>query len=111
MPMAPTGSAQEEMLGVSERTRHLEDAVANLSERSLSRHDAMLPTRPRRRCAWRKSASQQLPVTPAAPCPPRDLYADQTLATINDSAPAAVRQNLTAEREALAAVAPVASAN
>ena len=35
-------SAREEMLGVSERTRNLEDAVANLSERSLSGHDAML---------------------------------------------------------------------
>jgi uroporphyrin-3 C-methyltransferase len=102
-------SAREEMLGVSERTRHLEDAVANLSERSLSGHDAMLLDEAetllrmaKERFALFGDASGALSAY--------DL-ADQTLAAVNDSAFAAVRQNLTAEREALAAVAPVARAN
>jgi uroporphyrin-3 C-methyltransferase len=102
-------SAREEMLGVSERTRNLEDAVANLSERSLSGHDAMLLDEAesllrmaKERFALFGDASGALSAY--------DL-ADKTLAAVNDSAFAAVRQNLTAEREALAAVAPVARAN
>ncbi|MDQ0010959.1 uroporphyrin-3 C-methyltransferase [Luteibacter jiangsuensis] len=102
-------SAREEMLGVSERTRNLEDAVANLSERSLSGHDAMLLDEAesllrmaKERFALFGDASGALSAY--------DL-ADQTLAAVNDSAFAAVRQNVGAEREALAAVAPVARAN
>lgn len=102
-------SAREEMLGVSERTRNLEDAVANLSERSLSGHDAMLLDEAesllrmaKERFALFGDASGALSAY--------DL-ADQTLAAVNDSAFAAVRQNLAAEREALAAVAPIARAN
>ena len=102
-------SAREEMLGVSERTRHLEDAVANLSERSLSGHDAMLLDEAesllrmaKERFALFGDASGALSAY--------DL-ADTTLAAVSDSAFAAVRQNLTAEREALAAVAPAARAN
>ncbi|HEY4293726.1 uroporphyrinogen-III C-methyltransferase [Luteibacter sp.] len=102
-------SAREEMLGVSERTRNLEDAVANLSERSLSGHDAMLLDEvesllrmAKERFALFGDASGALSAY--------DL-ADKTLAAVNDSAFAAVRQDLAAEREALAAVAPVARAN
>lgn len=102
-------SAREEMLGVSERTRNLEDAVANLSERSLSGHDAMLLDEAesllrmaKERFALFGDASGALSAY--------DL-ADKTLAAVNDSAFAAVRQNVGAEREALAAVAPVARAN
>jgi uroporphyrin-3 C-methyltransferase len=102
-------SAREEMLGVSERTKNLEDAVANLSERSLSGHDAMLLDEAesllrmaKERFALFGDASGALAAY--------DL-ADKTLAGVNDSAFEAVRQNLTAEREALAAVAPVARAN
>jgi uroporphyrin-III C-methyltransferase len=102
-------SAREEMLGVSERTKNLEDAVANLSERSLSGHDAMLLDEAesllrmaKERFALFGDASGALSAY--------DL-ADKTLAGVNDSAFAAVRQSLTAEREALAAVAPSARAN
>lgn len=102
-------SAREEMLGVSERTKNLEDAVANLSERSLSGHDAMLLDEAesllrmaKERFALFGDASGALAAY--------DL-ADKTLAAVNDSAFAPVRQNLTAEREALAAIAPTARAN
>jgi uroporphyrin-3 C-methyltransferase len=102
-------SAREEMLGVSERTKNLEDAVANLSERSLSGHDAMLLDEAesllrmaKERFALFGDASGALSAY--------DL-ADKTLAGVNDSAFTAVRQSLTAEREALAAVAPTARAN
>lgn len=102
-------SAREEMLGVSERTKNLEDAVANLSERSLSGHDAMLLDEAesllrmaKERFALFGDASGALSAY--------DL-ADKTLAGVNDSAFAAVRQSLTAEREALAAVAPSARAS
>ena len=102
-------SAREEMLGMSERTRNLEDAVANLSERSLSGHDAMLLDEAesllrmaKERFALFGDASGALSAY--------DL-ADTTLAGVNDSAFAAVRQNVTAEREALAAIAPRARAN
>jgi uroporphyrin-3 C-methyltransferase len=102
-------SAREEMLGVSERTKNLEDAVANLSERSLSGHDAMLLDEAesllrmaKERFALFGDASGALSAY--------DL-ADSTLAAVNDSAFAAVRRSLKAERDALAAVAPSARAN
>jgi len=102
-------SAREEMLGMSERTRNLEDAVANLSERSLSGHDAMLLDEAesllrmaKERFALFGDASGALSAYELA---------DSTLAGVNDSAFAAVRQNVTAEREALAAIAPRARAN
>lgn len=102
-------SAREEVLGMAERTKNLEDAVANLSERSLSGHDAMLLDEAesllrmaKERFALFGDASGALAAY--------DL-ADKTLASVNDSAFAAVRQNLTAEREALEAVKPQARAN
>ena len=102
-------SAREEMLGVSERTKNLEDAVANLSERSLSGHDAMLLDEAesllrmaKERFALFGDASGALAAY--------DL-ADTTLAAVGDSAFAAVRQSLKAEREALAAVVPSARAS
>ncbi|UPG95017.1 uroporphyrinogen-III C-methyltransferase [Luteibacter aegosomatissinici] len=102
-------SAREEVLGMAERTKNLEDAVANLSERSLSGHDAMLLDEAesllrmaKERFALFGDASGALSAY--------DL-ADKTLAGVNDSAFAAVRQNLTAEREALEAVQPRARAN
>ena len=102
-------SAREEMLGVSERTKNLEDAVANLSERSLSGHDAMLLDEAesllrmaKERFALFGDASGALSAY--------DL-ADKTLAGVNDAAFAPVRQSLTAEREALAGVAPSARAS
>ncbi|UPG85299.1 uroporphyrinogen-III C-methyltransferase [Luteibacter aegosomatis] len=101
-------SAREEMLGVSERTKNLEDAVANLSERSLSGHDAMLLDEAesllrmaKERFALFGDASGALAAY--------DL-ADTTLAAVNDSAFAAVRRSLGAEREALVAIEPASRA-
>jgi uroporphyrin-III C-methyltransferase len=102
-------SAREEVLGMAERTKNLEDAVANLSERSLNAHDALLLDEAesllrmaKERFALFGDASGALSAY--------DL-ADKSLAGVNDSAFAAVRQNLTAEREALEAVQPKARAN
>ena len=102
-------SAREEVLGMSERTKNLEDAVANLSERSLSGHDAMLLDEAesllrmgKERFALFGDASGALSAY--------DL-ADKALAAVNDTAFSAVRQNVTAEREALTAIAPAARAN
>jgi uroporphyrin-III C-methyltransferase len=102
-------SAREEVLGMAERTKNLEDAVANLSERSLNGHDALLLDEAesllrmaKERFALFGDASGALSAY--------DL-ADKSLAGVNDSAFAAVRQNLTAEREALEAVQPKARAN
>jgi uroporphyrin-3 C-methyltransferase len=102
-------AAREEVLGMTERTKNLEDAVANLSERSLSGHDALLLDEAesllrmaKERFALFGDASGALNAY--------DL-ADKTLASVNDSAFAPVRQNLNAEREALAAVQPKARAN
>jgi len=101
-------SVREEVLGVSERARNLEDAVANLSERSLTGHDAMLLDEAesllrmgKERFALFNDASGALAAYELA---------DKALAAVNDSAFAAVRQDVSAEREALAAVAPTARA-
>ncbi|TCV96059.1 uroporphyrin-3 C-methyltransferase [Luteibacter rhizovicinus] len=97
-------SLREEVLGVSERTRNLEDAVANLSEQSLSGHDAMLLDEAesllrmaKERFALFGDASGALSAYELA---------DKTLAGVNDGAFSGVRQSLGAEREALAAIRP-----
>ncbi|MBB3226142.1 uroporphyrin-3 C-methyltransferase [Luteibacter sp. Sphag1AF] len=99
-------SLREEVLGVSERTRNLEDAVANLSEQSLSGHDAMLLDEAesllrmaKERFALFGDASGALSAYELA---------DKTLAAVNDAAFSGVRQSLGAERAALAAVQPIA---
>lgn len=102
-------SAREEVLGMAERTKNLEDAVANLSERSLSGHDAMLLDEAESLLRMAKERFALFGDATGA-LAAYDL-ADKTLAAVNDSAFAAVRQNLTAEREALAAVQPKARAN
>jgi uroporphyrin-3 C-methyltransferase len=104
-----TRSAREEMLGVSERTKNLEDAVANLSERSLSGHDAMLLDEAESLLRMAKERFSLFGDASGA-LSAYDL-ADKTLAGVNDSAFAPVRQSLTAEREALAGVAPSARAS
>jgi uroporphyrin-III C-methyltransferase len=102
-------SAREEMLGVSERTKNLEDAVANLSERSLSGHDAMLLDEAESLLRMAKERFALFGDATGA-LSAYDL-ADKTLAAVNDTAFSAVRQNLSAEREALAGIAPPARAN
>jgi uroporphyrin-3 C-methyltransferase len=95
---------REEMLGVSERTRHLEDAVANLSAKTLSGHDAMLLDEAemllrmaRQRYELFHDADGALKAYAAA---------DRVLAAVDDSAFAGVRQSLDAERDALVATHP-----
>lgn len=102
-------SAREEVLGMAERTKNLEDAVANLSERSLSGHDAMLLDEAESLLRMAKERFALFGDATGA----LSAYelADKTLASVNDSAFAAVRQNLTAEREALEAMQPKARAN
>ncbi len=102
-------SAREAIQGMSERTKNLEDAVANLSERSLSGHDAMLLDEAesllrmaKERFALFGDANRALAAY--------DL-ADTTLAAVNDAAFSAVRQSLSAEREALNGIAPPARAS
>lgn len=102
-------SAREEMLGVSERTKNLEDAVANLSERSLSGHDAMLLDEAESLLRMAKERFALFGDANGA-LSAYDL-ADKTLAAVNDSAFSAVRQNLAAEREALNGIAPPARAS
>lgn len=102
-------SARDAVAGMAERTKNLEDAVANLSERSLSGHDAMLLDEAesllrmaKERFALFGDASGALTAY--------DL-ADKTLAGVNDNAFSSVRQELSAERQALQGVAPQARAN
>ncbi|SDG05548.1 uroporphyrinogen-III C-methyltransferase [Dyella sp. 333MFSha] len=102
-------SAREEMLGVSERTKNLEDAVANLSERSLSGHDAMLLDEAESLLRMAKERFALFGDANGA-LSAYDL-ADKTLASVNDSAFSAVRQNVAAEREALNGIAPPARAS
>ncbi|MEI7036699.1 uroporphyrinogen-III C-methyltransferase [Fulvimonas yonginensis] len=93
-------SLREELLGQSERLRNLEDAVAKLSEKSLSGHDAMLldETETLLRMGQQRYALFHDAQGAAA------AYglADQALAAVNDGAFSGVRQSIAAEREALA---------
>jgi uroporphyrin-3 C-methyltransferase len=97
------------MLGVSERTKNLEDAVANLSERSLSGHDAMLLDEAESMLRMAKERFALFGDANGA-LSAYDL-ADKTLAAVNDSAFSAVRQSLAAEREALNGIAPPSRAS
>jgi len=102
-------SARETVQGVAERTKNLEDAVANLSERSLSGHDAMLLDEAESLLRMAKERFALFGDASGAHAA-YDL-ADKTLAGVNDNAYTAVRQNVTAERTALSAIAPAARAN
>ena len=90
---------REELLGQSERLRNLEDAVAKLSEKSLSGHDAMLldETETLLRMGQQRYALFHDAQGAAA------AYglADQALAAVNDGAFSGVRQSIGAERDAL----------
>ncbi|HET7358586.1 MAG TPA: uroporphyrinogen-III C-methyltransferase [Rhodanobacteraceae bacterium] len=100
---------REEMLGVSERTRQLEDAVANLSAKTLSGHDAMLLDETEMLLRMGQQRYQLFDDADGA----LQAYAlaDQDLAAVDDSAFASVRQSLGAERDALAATHPATRAD
>jgi len=98
-------SVREELLGLGERSRHLEDAVANLAERHQSGRDALamneaefLLQQAQERLALFHDA--QAAMTAYA-------LADSALAAAEDPVFASVRQTIGAERQALAASKPV----
>ncbi len=90
---------REEVLGQGARLRDLEDAVARLSEKSLSGHDAMQldETESLLRMAQERYVLFHDVQGAAA------AYAEaaQALAAVNDAAFAGLRQSLDAERQAL----------
>lgn len=90
---------REELLGQSERLRNLEDAVAKLSEKSLSGHDAMLLDEAE--TLLRMGQQRYALFHDAQGAATAYGLADQALAAINDGAFSGVRQSVAAEREAL----------
>ncbi len=96
-------SLREELLGVSERARVLEDAVANLAEKRLSGHDALLLDEAelvllaaRERYTLFRDAESALGAY---------AVADAALADVEDPAFATVRETLAVEQRALTAAA------
>jgi uroporphyrin-3 C-methyltransferase len=98
-------SLREELLSQAERTRNLEDAVAKLSEKTLSGHDAMLLDETESLLRMAKERYELFHDAQGA----LTAYglADQTLAAVNDGAFSGLRQSIGAEREALAKSQPV----
>ena len=101
-------SLREELLGQSERVRNLEDAVAKLSEKSLSGHDAMLLDETE--TLLRMGQQRYVLFHDAQGAAAAYGLADQALAAVNDGAFSGVRQSMAAEREALEQSRPHARA-
>jgi len=99
---------REELLGQSERLRNLEDAVAKLSEKSLSGHDAMLLDEAE--TLLRMGQQRYALFHDAQGAATAYGLADQALAAVNDGAFSGVRQSVAAEREALQRSQPPAPA-
>ncbi|HEY4143843.1 uroporphyrinogen-III C-methyltransferase [Pinirhizobacter sp.] len=95
-------SLREDVLGNAERTRNLEDAVARLSERSVSGHDTMLLDEAE--SLLRMGRERFVLFNDAGGAIAAYTSADQALAAVNDGAYSGVRQSLNAEREALSKV-------
>lgn len=95
---------REELLGQGERTRHLEDAVAKLAEKTLSGRDPLLLDETE--SLLRMAAARYRLFNDAQGAQAAYVLADQTLAEVNDRAFSAVRQSINAEREALAKSRP-----
>lgn len=98
-------SVREELLGLGERSRHLEDAVANLAEQRLSGRDALalneaefLLQQAQERVALFHDAQSALAAY---------RLADSALAAAEDPVFASVRQAISAEARALEASKPV----
>lgn len=98
-------SVREELLALGERSRHLEDAVANLAERRQSGRDALamneaefLLQLAQERLALFHDAQAAISAY---------ALADSALAAAEDPVFASVRQTIGAERQALAASKPV----
>lgn len=98
-------SVREELLSLGERSRHLEDAVANLAEQRLSGRDALamneaefLLQQAQERLALFHDAQAAITAY---------KLADSALAAAEDPVFASVRQTITAELHALEASKPV----
>ncbi|MEO5624048.1 MAG: uroporphyrinogen-III C-methyltransferase [Dokdonella sp.] len=98
-------SLREEVLGLGERARHLEDAVANLADQRLSGRDALalnetefLLQQALERLALFHDAQAAIAAY---------TLADSALASAEDPVFASVRQSIDAERHALEASKPV----
>ncbi|MES1153388.1 MAG: hypothetical protein ABUL45_00490, partial [Rhodanobacter sp.] len=77
-------SLREELLGQAERTRHLEDAVAKLAEKSLSGRDGMLLDETE--SLLRMAGERYTLFHDAQGAAAAYALADQTLAAVNDGA-------------------------
>ncbi|RDI97307.1 hypothetical protein DVT68_18145 [Dyella solisilvae] len=99
-------SLREELLSQAERTRNLEDAVAKLSEKTLSAHDAMLLDETESLLRMAKERYELFHDAQGALT--AYTLADQTLAAVDDGAFSGLRQSIGAEREALGKSQPVA---
>lgn len=97
-------SLREELLSQAERTRNLEDAVAKLSEKTLSGHDAMLLDETESLLRMAKERYDLFHDAQGAAA--AYALADQALAAVNDGAFSGLRQSIGAEREALAKIQP-----
>lgn len=93
-------SLREQLLGLSERARLVEDAIANLADKRLTGHDAMLLDEAEMLLAL-GAERYALFHDPAATISAYRL-ADTTLAALEDPAFSTVRQSISAELDALA---------
>ena len=93
-----------QLLGLDERTRSLEGAVAKLSQRSLSGHDALLLDETE--MLLRLGQARYTLFHDAAGAEVALTQAQQALATVDDPAFASVRRRIDSERQALAAAHP-----
>lgn len=95
-------SLRGQVLGLSERARLSEDAIANLAEKRLSGHDALLLNEAELLLVLAQERASLF----ADPAPALAAYrlADEALAQANDSAFASVRQSIQAEITALNAL-------
>lgn len=101
-------SLREELLGQAERTRHLEDAVAKLAEKSLSGRDGMLLDETE--SLLRMAGERYTLFHDAQGAAAAYALADQTLAAVNDGAFSGLRQSVNAERDALVKSQPTSRA-
>ncbi|MDQ6647764.1 MAG: uroporphyrinogen-III C-methyltransferase [Pseudomonadota bacterium] len=102
-------SLREELLGQAQRTRHLEDAVAQLADKSLSGHDAMLLDETE--SLLRMGGERYQLFHDAQGAATAYTLADQTLAAVSDGSFSGLRQSIDAEREALAKSQPASQAS
>jgi uroporphyrin-3 C-methyltransferase len=98
-------SVREELLGLAERSRHLEDAVANLAERRQSGRDALAMNEAE---FLLQLAAERLALFHDAQAAITAYgLADSALAAAQDPVFATVRQTIGAERQALEASKPL----